>query len=70
MQKHKFVLGQSVDVTHGALTRSFSRAGYTITRLLPFEGDECEYRIKSSGEPFERVVRESQIQRLAQHGRE
>jgi hypothetical protein len=35
--------------------------GYKIVRLLPHEGGECLYRIKSITEPFERVVRESEL---------
>jgi len=37
--------------------------GYEITQLLPLEGTEPSYRIKSVNEPHERVVREHEIQR-------
>jgi hypothetical protein len=30
-------------------------------RLLPTDGDDCQYRIKSSDEAFERVAKESQL---------
>jgi hypothetical protein len=40
------------------------REDFKVTRLLPADGSECEYRIKSTGEPFERVARESQLDRL------
>jgi hypothetical protein len=37
---------------------------YKITRLLPPEGDDFQYKIKSTAEPHERVVRESQLARV------
>jgi hypothetical protein len=32
-----------------------------VIRLLPTDGDDCQYRIKSSIEAFERVAKESQL---------
>jgi hypothetical protein len=32
-------------------------------KLLPSDGDEQQYRIKSTGEAFERVAKESQLDR-------
>jgi hypothetical protein len=32
-----------------------------VIKLLPTDGDDCQYRIKSSTEAFERVARESQL---------
>ena len=37
---------------------------YRIVRLLPSEGDEYQYRIKSATEAFERVAKESQLDHL------
>ena len=37
------------------------RHGYEVIRLLPTDGDDCQYRIKSSIEAFERVAKESQL---------
>jgi hypothetical protein len=34
---------------------------YRIVKLLPAEGDEQQYRIKSAAEAFERVAKESQL---------
>jgi len=36
---------------------------YKVTQLLPSESDDCQYRIKSSDEPHERVVKESELKR-------
>jgi hypothetical protein len=38
-------------------------ASYKIAQLLPSESDDCQYRIKSSDEPHERVVEESELKR-------
>lgn len=36
---------------------------YKIIRLLPSDGEDYLYRIKSTGEAFERVAKESQLDR-------
>jgi hypothetical protein len=36
---------------------------YRIVKLLPSDGDEYQYRIKSVSEAFERVAKESQLDR-------
>ena len=36
---------------------------YQIVKLLPADGDEHQYRIKSTSEAFERVAKESQLER-------
>jgi hypothetical protein len=42
----------------------YGRGGvYKITQLLPPEGDDRQYRIKSAEEPHERVAKESQLNR-------
>ena len=69
MSKHKFSLGQTVRFSHRGYLASSARDDYKVTRLLPVEGIECEYRIKSSEEPFERVARESQLERLPRPSR-
>jgi hypothetical protein len=57
---HKFKVGEAVSYTSG-------RAGmtniYTITQLLPPQGDDRQYRIKSANEPHERVAKESELAR-------
>jgi len=42
--------------------RTNSPGEYKIVRSLPSEGGEIEYRVKSLMEPYERVVRESEIE--------
>ena len=38
-----------------------ARGIYKITQLLPPDGDDFQYRIKSAAEPHERMVKESQL---------
>jgi hypothetical protein len=39
--------------------------GYRILRLSPYRGSDPLYRTKSIFEPFERIVRESELTRVA-----
>ena len=38
---------------------------YKVTQLLPPQGDDHQYRIKNADEPHERVIKESQLDRIA-----
>jgi hypothetical protein len=63
MPKHKFTVGQRVDYQPGKSAFVTASAAFTIVRQLPMEGSELKYRIKSSGETFERVASETQLSR-------
>jgi hypothetical protein len=65
MPEHKFKIGQSVNFTSGPFGRGAASSIYKVTQLLPAEGDDYQYRIKSASEPHERVVKESQMNRVA-----
>jgi len=60
---HKFKIGQTVHYTSGPYGRGTASGIYKIISLLPPEGDDRQYRIKSASEPHERVVKESQLAR-------
>jgi len=60
VSSHKFKVGQSVSYTSGPLGGSV-RGVFQITQLLPPEGDNFQYRIKSAAEAHERVAKESQL---------
>jgi hypothetical protein len=62
---HKFKVGQSVRFMSGPFGRGSTNDIYAITQLLPSEGDDYQYRIKNVDEPHERVVKESQLNRIA-----
>jgi len=59
--KHKFPIGASVHFTASNVSRPAATGTYEIIRQLPTDGDDCQYRIKSSTEAFERVAKESQL---------
>ena len=60
---HKYSIGQDVRYTAGPTSRFGTSGSFKVVKLLPPEGDEHQYRIKSAGEAFERVARESQLDR-------
>lgn len=57
----KFTVGQSVNFIAAGFGRMRATGRFSIVRLLPSDGDEYQYRIKSAGEAFERVAKESQL---------
>ena len=59
--KHKFPVGSTVYFTASNVSRPAATGTYEVIRQLPSEGDDCQYRIKSSTEAFERVAKESQL---------
>jgi len=60
---HKYQVGEAVFYTSPTFGRAAATGSYTVVKLLPSEGDDYQYRIKSSGEAFERVAKESQLDR-------
>ena len=57
--------GDNVHIIAGLLGRGDGHGIYQVVRLLPSEGDEQQYRIKSPTEPHERVAKQSQLERAA-----
>ena len=60
---HKYRVGEVVYYTSPSFGRAAATGSYTVIKLLPSDGDDYQYRIKSSGEAFERVAKESQLDR-------
>ena len=60
---HKYRVGEVVYYTSPSFGRAAATGSYTVVKLLPSDGDDYQYRIKSSGEAFERVAKESQLDR-------
>jgi hypothetical protein len=63
LKAHKYHVGDTVYFTTASFGRAAANGSYTVVKLLPSEGDDYQYRIKSSGEAFERVAKESQLDR-------
>jgi hypothetical protein len=62
-RSHKYQVGEAVYYTSPTFGRAAATGSYTVVKLLPSDGDDYQYRIKSSGEAFERVAKESQLDR-------
>ncbi len=63
LKSHRYTLGQAVRYTSGPFGRFGASGSFRIVKLLPSDGEEFQYRIKSTGEAFERVAKESQLDR-------
>jgi hypothetical protein len=63
LRTHKYQVGETVFYTSPTFGRAAATGSYIVVKLLPSEGDDYQYRIKSSGEAFERVAKESQLDR-------
>jgi hypothetical protein len=62
-EQHKFQIGQTVYFTSRPIGQMAANGTYKVVRLLPSDGEEHQYRIKSADEAFERVAKESQLDR-------
>ena len=60
MPSHKFHIGESV-MLRAAVSRNVPGGVYEVTKQLPHNGLEFEYRIKSANEPYERIAGESEL---------
>jgi hypothetical protein len=61
LRTHRFRVGQTVLYTSSPISRPGASGAYKVVKLLPSDGDDYQYRIKNSGEAFERVAKESQL---------
>jgi hypothetical protein len=62
MPVHRFRVGQTVDFNPSPRNGvPASAREYKILKLLPYEGGERTYRIKTIAETFERVAKESEL---------
>jgi hypothetical protein len=62
LRAHKYRVGQTVLYTSSPVSRPGASGSYKVVKLLPSDGDDYQYRIKNSGEAFERVAKESQLE--------
>lgn len=61
MPSHIFKIGQTVGFQPGRLSMPASANDYKIVKLLPAEGVDNLYRIKTESEPFERIAKEREL---------
>jgi len=62
---HRYRIGDNVHFIAGLLGRETAGGVYQVVRLLPSDGEEQQYRVKSATEPHERVAKQSQLERAA-----
>lgn len=63
LKEHKFQIGQTVYFTSRPIGHMAANGTYRVVKLLPSDGEDYQYRIKSANEAFERVAKESQLDR-------
>jgi hypothetical protein len=63
LKTHKFQIGQTVCFTSRPVGHMAVNDIYRIVKQLPSDGEDYQYRIKSANEAFERVAKESQLDR-------
>jgi hypothetical protein len=64
VMSHKYQVGETVYFSSPTFGRAAATGSYTVVKQLPTEDDDYRYRIKSTGEAFERVAKESQLDRV------
>ena len=65
MPTYKFQLGQTVFIVP-SLFRGSPAGTYIVTKKLPDRDGELEYCVKSTDEPYDRVVGESELRYVPQ----
>ncbi|HVV78498.1 MAG TPA: hypothetical protein VHD59_02645 [Pseudolabrys sp.] len=63
LRSHRYHVGDVVYYTSPSFGRAAATGSYTVVKQLPSEGDDYQYRIKNNEEAFERVAKESQLDR-------
>jgi hypothetical protein len=63
MANHRFAVGERVEFSPGRLDGNVPRGTYTVTKLLPSETRDMQYRVKNVRDSHERVVLESQLRK-------
>ena len=60
-QQHRYRIGEDIELIPRSFTPRDAGGQYTVTRLLPNDSSDREYRVKSGRDGHERVVRESEM---------
>jgi hypothetical protein len=59
---HRFRIGSTVHLCRNFPTRNAAAGGYAVLAHIPVRDGEPQYRIKNYSEPYQRTVRESEIE--------
>ena len=63
MTIHKFRVGERVEYVRGASDGDVAPGAYTIVRLMPSDGADPQYRVKSTREVHDRTMKENQLRK-------
>ncbi|MFC0408253.1 hypothetical protein [Roseomonas elaeocarpi] len=61
MASHSFQIGDQVELVPNLFSARGAEGHYTVTRLLPNDSPDREYRVRLGHDGQERVVRESEM---------
>ncbi len=61
MATHKYAIGTQLSLVHRPMQQRMGTGPFKVLGILPAENGECSYRVRDPAEPFERVLRESQV---------
>lgn len=61
MAKHKFAVGDRVEVQLSSINFNVRPGIYTIVRTMPVTNQGCQYRAKNAFDSHERVLDEAQL---------
>jgi hypothetical protein len=64
MPAYKFAVGEQVQFVPAPTDFHVPRGTYVIVRRFPFQGKDCSYRVKHTRDGHERVIPESQLDRM------
>jgi hypothetical protein len=59
---HRFGVGRMVHFKQGSPMRNIAGGDYKVLGQLPARDGEFQYLVKSNREPYDRVIRESEVE--------
>jgi hypothetical protein len=59
---HRFTAGHMVRLSRAFLLRNAAAGNYEVFAQLPERDGELQYRIKSDREPYQRIVKEGELE--------
>ncbi len=64
MASHQFSVGERVSLNLSTRSPGHQADVFTVKTRLPHVGTQLQYRVKTEGEPYERVVTEGQMSKV------
>ncbi len=64
MAAHQFAVGELVSLSLSTRGPGHQNDIFTVKTRMPHVGTQLQYRVKTEGEPYDRVVTEGQMSRV------